>query len=195
MKTHDRLLRPHHGSGHLNRAISICGSDFASVVALTSLDIRDRIRSTPSRFRVTMLLRDPRNHLLTVYCSGLRFNDDGWRREWGSSPNGSSRHVLQPSWSMCHRSLALRPAARGAGDRDGDAAENARRPHVWYTSLDRRIVATWSNITSGWLRVHADKTSYVVHQPFEDRAVPHPTEEARPPFLVLTGTVDATSTK
>ena len=63
----------HHGSGHLNRAISICAQLRHPVVALTSLDIpRPHPFATVLRLPRDDWVRDPQNHRQTVHCIGFR---------------------------------------------------------------------------------------------------------------------------
>jgi hypothetical protein len=183
----------HHGSGHLNRAISICARLRHPVVALTSLDI-------------------PRPHPFDTVLALPR--DDAGARPAQPSANG----VLH--WAPLHDDgLATRMAliaqwieqARPAAvvvDVSVEVAlfvrllgvpvivmampgERTDAPHVLVHQLADRIVATWPRdiYEPEWLRGHADKTSYVGGiSRFEDRAVPHPTEGRAPTVLVLTGT-------
>jgi hypothetical protein len=198
----------HHGSGHLNRAISICARLHQPVVALTSLDI-------PRPHPFAGLLRLPR--------------DDGGPLPEQPSANGALHWVphhndgLRTRMSLIARWVEeMRPCAVVV-DVSVEVAlfvrllgvpvivmtmpgERTDGPHMLVHQLADHIVAAWPKelYEPAWLRIHATKTSYIGGiSRFDDRGVRSPAKD-RTSVLVLGGmggcefdqaTVDATAAR
>jgi hypothetical protein len=197
-----------HGSGHLNRAISVCARLHQPVVALTSLDI-------PKPHPFVRLLQLPR--------------DDGGARPVQSSANGALHWVphhdnglmtrmaligrwveeMRPSAVVVDVSVEVALFVRLLGvpvivvTMPGERTDD---PHILVHQLADHIVAAWPKelYEPAWLRIHTAKTSYVGGiSRFEDRCVRSPTK-GRSSVLVLGGmggcefdqaTVDATAAR
>ena len=155
----------HHGSGHLNRAISICARLRQPVVALTSLDV-------PRPHPFAGLLRLPR--------------DDGGTQPAQPTANGALHWVphhddgvmtrmaliarwveeMRPCAVVVDVSVEVALFVRLLGvpvvvmTMPGDRTDG---PHTLVHQLADHIVAAWPKelYEPAWLRVHAAKTSYV----------------------------------
>jgi hypothetical protein len=183
----------HHGSGHLNRAISICAHLRQPVIALTSLHV-------------------PRPH---PFSSALRLpRDDGSTRPTDPSANGALHWVPHHDDGLRRRMALIarwveetRPTAVVV-DVSVEIALFVRMlgvpvivmtmpgartdgPHALVHQLADHIVAAWPQDLDEpeWLRAYAAKTSYVGGiSRFEQRDILHPTEARAPTILVLSGT-------
>jgi hypothetical protein len=184
----------HHGSGHLNRAISICTQLRHPVAVLTSLDI-------------------PRPHPFATVLALPR--DDAGTRPEQPSANGALHWVPHHDDGLMTRMALIaqwieqtRPAAV-VTDVSVEVAlfvrllgvpviaiampgERTDGPHALVHQIADHIVAAWPQelYEPEWLHAYAAKTTYVGGiSRFEDREVLHPTEDhGRPSVLVLSGT-------
>jgi hypothetical protein len=181
----------HHGSGHLNRAISICARLQQPVVALTSLDI-------PRQHPFAGLLPLPR--------------DDGGVRPAQPSANGALHWVphhddgLRTRMALIARWVEETRPVAVVVDVSVEVAlfvrllgvpvivmtmpgERTDGPHALVHQLADHIVAAWPKelYEPAWLRSYAAKTSYVGGiSRFDDRVVLSPAKD-RVSVLVLGG--------
>jgi len=196
----------HHGSGHLNRAISICAHLRQPVVALTSLDI-------PSPHSFTSVLPLPRDDEGTEPAQPsahgalhwVPHHDDGLQSRMALIARWIEE--TRPAAVVVDVSVEVALLVRLLGvpvivmTMPGDRTD---APHALVHQLADHIVAAWPQelYEPEWLRDYAAKTSYVGGiTRFGEREVLSPTGD-RASVLVLGGrggcdfdqaTVDATA--
>jgi glycosyl transferase family 28 len=155
----------HHGSGHLNRAISICAHLRQPVVALTSLDI-------PSPHSFTSVVPLPRDDegtkpAQTAANGALHWvphHDDGLRSRMALIARWVEE--VRPSAVVVDVSVEVALLVRLLGvpvivmTMPGDRIDG---PHALVHQLADHVVAAWPQelYEPDWLRHYADKTSYV----------------------------------
>ena len=197
----------HHGSGHLNRAKSICAQLRHPIVALTSLDIprphpftkvlalpRDDAGARPAKTTANDAL-----HWAPLHDQGLTTRM-ALIAEWIEQARPAAVVVdVSVEVAVFVRLLGVPVIVMAMPGERTDA------PHVLVHQIADRIVAAWPGelYEPDWLRTHAHKTSYVGGiSRFEDRQDPQPPRDRVPTVLVLTGaggcdfdqaTVDATA--
>jgi hypothetical protein len=183
----------HHGSGHLNRAISICARLRHPVVALTSLDI-----PSPHPFNTVLALpredadARPADRSANGALHWAPLHDDGFTTrmaviaQWIAQARPAAVVVdVSVEVAMFVRLLGVPVIVMAM------PGERTDPPHVLAHQIADRIVATWPQelYEPKWLQAHTDRTSYVGGiSRFEDQSVPQPTRDRAPTVLVLTGT-------
>ena len=172
----------HHGSGHLNRALSICAQLRHPVVALTSLDI-----PRPHPFATVLALpRDdasapPAEPSANGALHWVPHHDDGLRTRMALITRWIE--VTRPAAVVVDVSVEVALFVRLLGVPVIVMAMPGERtdgPHALVHQIADHIVAAWPQelYEPEWLRAYAAKTSYVGGiSRFGDRDGLQPTED------------------